>query len=210
MLPDKHRWLTWARDIQAIAQMGLTYSENPFDQERYEMLMAIAAEIMSDYAAAPLEQVRDLFAAENGAMTPKVDVRGVVFRDGEILLVKETMDEGRWTLPGGWADVNESPGQAVVREIREESGYETKAIKLLALYDRDLHGHPPIAVHCYKIFFLCELIGGAPTTSHETGGAEFFAEDALPEDLSVGRVTKTQLLRFFEHQRHPDWATDFD
>lgn len=144
-------------------------------------------------------------------MTPKVDVRGVVFNDnGEVLLVKELLDEGRWTLPGGWADPNEPPSVATVREIREESGYETRAIKVLAVYDRDTQMHAPHIFSIYKLFFRCELMGGTPTTSIETGGVGWFTEDALPQDLSFGRTTHAQLQRFFEHYRIPDLPTDFD
>jgi ADP-ribose pyrophosphatase YjhB (NUDIX family) len=115
----------------------------------------------------------------------------------------------RWTLPGGWADVGESPTEGVVREVREESGYEVRAVKLLALHDRGRHPHPPHTYAIYKLFFLCELLGGVPTASIETAGVGFFPEDDLPE-LSVGRVLPEQIRRFFEHLRHPHWPTDFD
>jgi ADP-ribose pyrophosphatase YjhB (NUDIX family) len=152
--------------------------------------------------------IRDLFAGQVGYATPKIDVRGAVFRDDAILLVKERSD-GCWTLPGGWADVGDSPAEAVVREIAEESGYLTRAVKLLALYDRNKHGHPPIPDHAYKLFFLCEIIGGAPAESTETNGVGFFAEDELP-NLSLTRVTPAQIARLFAHNRNPNLPTDFD
>ncbi len=203
------KWLEWGRALRALAQAGLTYTENPFDRERYHEIQKIAAEIMATYADEDLPMVRDLFARAVGYETPKMDVRGVVFRDDKILLVRELLDEGRWTLPGGWADVNETPGEAVVREVLEESGYRTRAVKLLALHDRSRHGHPPISSYIYKLFFLCELLGGAPADSVETGEATFFAEDAIPE-LSISRVTPAQIARLFEHHRHPEWPTEFD
>lgn len=203
------QWLTWARALRALAQAGLTYTENPFDQERYVAIQEIAAEMMAEGAETDLTTVRDLFAEQAGYETPKIDVRGVVFRDDKLLLVRELQDGGRWTLPGGWADIQEPPSQAVEREVWEESGYETRATKLLLLYDRDRHGHPPHAFSIYKLFFLCELLGGAPVDSHETGGADFFAEDAIPE-LSIGRVTPEEIARLFEHHRHPEWPTEFD
>jgi ADP-ribose pyrophosphatase YjhB (NUDIX family) len=135
-------------------------------------------------------------------------VRGAVFRDDMILLVKERSDGG-WTLPGGWADVGDSPSDAVVREIVEESGYQTRAVKLLALYDRNKHAHTPYPYHAYKLFFLCELIGGAPAHSVETDDVAFFRRDAIPE-LSLTRITPAQIARLFEHYDHPDWPTDFD
>ena len=135
-------------------------------------------------------------------------MRAAVFRENRILLVRESTD-GAWSLPGGWADVGESPADAVVREVREESGYETRAVKLLAVYDRNRHGHPPFPFHAYKLFFRCELIGGEAALSNETTGVDWFAEDALPP-ISTIRVTAAQIHRFFEHYRNPDWPTDFD
>lgn len=201
-------WLDWARRVQAIAQSGLAYSPNQYDLERYEALREIAAEMMAAGSAGDVAVFRNCFAAERGYATPKVDVRGAVFREGRILLVLEREDGG-WTLPGGWADVGESPAEAIVREVREESGYETRALKLLAVYDRNRHAHPPIPFHAYKIFFQCEVMGGAPAASNETAGVDWFAESALPA-LSTSRVTAAQIHRFFEHDRHPEWATDFD
>jgi ADP-ribose pyrophosphatase YjhB (NUDIX family) len=202
------RWLEWARTLQAIAQTGLTYTQDHFDIERYESIRALAAEMIAAHTQVDVHAIRELLMHEEGHATPKIDVRGAVFHDAGILLVKERHD-GRWTLPGGWADVNESPREAVEREVQEESGYDTRAVKLLALYDRRKHGHPPLLYHIYKLFFRCELIGGTAAPSLETEGAAFFREDALPE-LSITRVTPAQIARLFEHHRHPDWPTDFD
>ena len=203
------KWLAWTQQLQAIAQNGLTYSENPFDIERYKQLRHITAEIMATYASVELSYVLDLFNREVGYATPKTDVRAAVFRDGTILMVKERED-GCWTLPGGWADVGDSPSQAVVREVQEESGYQTQAVKLLAVYDRSRHGHPPLQHYVYKLFFRCELVGGSPSSlTLETEEVAFFGEHEIPE-LSLGRVTPAQVARLFEHYRHPDWSTDFD
>jgi len=202
------KWLDWARRLQAIAQTGLTYAPNQYDVDRYAEVSEIAAEIMAGGSDGQIAPIRDLFARQAGYATPKVDLRGVVFRDDRILLVKEREDGG-WTLPGGWADVGESPADGTVREVREESGYETHAVKLLAVYDRNRHGHTPIPFHAYKLFFLCELIGGAPAASSETDGVDWFAEGDLPP-LSISRVTAPQIHRFFEHYRNPQWPTDFD
>ncbi|KAB8332323.1 NUDIX hydrolase [Scytonema tolypothrichoides VB-61278] len=202
------KWLEWTQKLQAIAQNGLTFSENPYDIERYKVLQAIATEIMSTYSNVEHSYILDLFAREVGYATPKVDVRGVVFRDNTILLVKERQD-GCWTLPGGWADVGDSPSEAAVREIFEESGYQTRAIKLLAVYDRNRQGHTPHQYYIYKLFFLCELIGGSPSPSIETEEVGFFPEDNIPQ-LSLGRVTPTQITRLFQHYRNPDLPTDFD
>jgi ADP-ribose pyrophosphatase YjhB (NUDIX family) len=191
-----------------MAQNGLTYTTDPYDRERYTAIRTIAAEIIAAHTHGDVHAVQGLMAGEVGHATPKVDVRGVVFRDDALLLVKERQD-GRWPPPGGWADVNESPSDAVVREVFEESGYQTRAVKLLAVYDRRKHAHPPHLFRIYKLFFRCELIGGVPASSVETDGAAFFRAGMLPE-LSVGRVTSGQIARLFEHYRHPDWPTDFD
>lgn len=202
------RGLEWAQPLQALAQNGLTFANDPFDRERYEAIRDIAAEMMAAQAATNFNTIKALMMQETGYQTPKVDSRGAVFRDGQILLVRERAD-GRWSLPGGWIDMNESPGEAVVREIQEETGYTTKALKLLAVYDKNKHDHPPSIYHAYKLFFLCELLGGSPTHTIETDGVDFFPEDALPE-LSVTRVTTGQIARLFEHYRNPNWPTDFD
>ena len=201
-------WLTWARKLQAIGQNGLAYSKDPFDIERFEELRELALEILQNYTDSDLPRIRDLFAGEHGHATPKVDVRGAVFNEDAILLVRERAD-GKWTLPGGWVDVNESPSESVAREVLEESGYQTKALKLLACYDRNRHPHPPHPYHIYKLFFHCEIVGGSPSTSYETDGVDFFKQDAIPE-LSTGRVTSAQIDRFFEFLRSPDLPTDFD
>lgn len=202
------KWLEWAQKLQAIAQNGLAYSENQFDIERYHYLRDIAAEIISTHSEVEHSTVLNLFSQEVGYATPKVDIRGAVFRENKILLVKERGD-GLWTLPGGWADVGESPSEAVTKEILEESGYQTRVLKLVAVYDRDKQGHTPFPFYIYKFFFLCELIGGSPSASIETEEVGFFPEDDIPP-LSIGRVTPAQIKRMFEYYRHPDLPTDFD
>jgi ADP-ribose pyrophosphatase YjhB (NUDIX family) len=201
-------WLEWIRSLQTIAQAGLTYTEGAYDRERYHALQQIAAEMLEAHSRLGAGEALPLLQVEEGYATPKVDVRGAVFRDGKLLLVRERGD-GLWTLPGGWADVGDSPGEAVVREIREESGYETRATKLLAVWDRDRHGHPPLVWYVYKLVILCDLVGGDAADSLETEGADFFAEDEIPP-LSLGRITPAQIARVFEHHRHPEWPTEFD
>jgi ADP-ribose pyrophosphatase YjhB (NUDIX family) len=200
------------RELQAIAQTGLAYTKDPYDMERYGAIRRIAAQIAAAHTHAAATAIEELFSGEVGHATPKVDVRGAVLRDGQILLVRERSD-GRWTLPGGWVDVGEPPGVAVAREVREESGYPVQATKLAMLYDRDRHGHPPHPFHIYKLFFLCTLVDAEQRfdAAHgvEIDGVGWFAPDALPA-LSVGRVTVTQIARLFDHHHHPYWPTDFD
>jgi len=208
MSPD---WLDWATRLQALAQNGLTFAANPFDIERYQNIRQVAAEMMAAGSGVPVGELVDLFSSEVGYATPKVDVRGVVFRDDALLFVRERVDNNRWTLPGGWADVGDMPSQSVEREVFEESGYQTQAVKVLAIYDRRRHGHVPAnPYHIYKIFFLCRLIGGEAAVSAETDGAVFFREDEVPPDLSLGRVTPAQVARMFQHRRDPERPTDFD
>ena len=204
----ENRWLQWVQTMQTIAQAGLTYTQNPFDRERYHRLMGVAAEILAAGAQIDLPDANRLIENEIGYATPKLDVRGVVFRDDRILLVKELADGG-WTLPGGWIDLNEPPSRAAEREVWEESGYQVRAVKLLGVYDRSQHGYPASIFHSYKLFILCELLGGEPTTSIETGGAEFFAEESLPP-LSLPRTSLELLHRVFDFHRHPEWFADLD
>lgn len=204
------KWLTWAKELQSLAQSGLNYTENPFEIERYNAILKISAEIMAEYSDVNTEKILDLFSMQNGHSTPKVDVRGVAFRNGKVLMVKEKMDGGRWTLPGGWADPNETPSGAAERELFEESGFTSNAVRLLAVYDRDKQGHwPPFPFHVYKLFFLCELSGGKETVSHETEEVRFFAENEIPE-LSRARVTERQLQRFFQMHKTGKWEIEFD
>jgi ADP-ribose pyrophosphatase YjhB (NUDIX family) len=202
--------LQWARKVQAIAQNGLTFTHDPFDRERYEQLQDLVTTILTSQLAITPEKLQDLWVGDDGYATPKVDVRGGVFDQDKVLLVRERSD-GKWTLPGGWVDIGDTPSFAVEREIREESGYLAKAIKLAALLDKNnpAHGHPPGVLHIYKLFFLCELTGGAPTISNETDGVDFFAVSSLPP-LSTGRATQSQIERLYQHQLNRGLPTDFD
>ena len=202
--------LQWARKVQAIAQNGLQFTQDPFDRERFEQLQALVAGILTSELSIEPGQLQGLWKGDEGYATPKVDVRGGVFQQDKVLLVRERSD-GKWTLPGGWVDVGDSPSFAVEREIREESGYLAKAVKLAALYDRNnpVHGHPPSILHIYKLFFICELTGGAPTLSNETDGVDFFPVDSLPP-LSIGRASQSQIQRLYQHQLNRELPTDFD
>ncbi|HXX17692.1 MAG TPA: NUDIX hydrolase [Candidatus Eremiobacteraceae bacterium] len=202
-------WLAWARRLQAIAQSGLTYCKDKFDIQRYNEIRNIAAEMMAaGVGSADFVRIADIFAQQSGYATPKIDVRVAAFNDARILLVRE-LEDGCWTLPGGWADVGEPASVAAAREAREESGYEVRITKLAAVFDRDLHNHPPYPFHTYKMFFIATLAGGAPRDSNETADAQFFPENHLPP-LSTTRVTPSQIAHLFEHFRHPDLPTSFD
>lgn len=204
-------WLTWTRELQAIAQTGLAFTKDPYDVERYAALRALAARIMAAHTGASHHRLEALFAKETGYATPKAGVRGAVFdTQGRLLMVREVMDGGRWTLPGGWAEVNLTPAENVVKEVREESGYEVRVRKLAAVWDRGRHGHPPGAYAVYRFFFICDLIGGAPATSLETSGVGWFAESDLPSDISLARILPEHLHRMFAHARDDSLPTEFD
>lgn len=166
-------WLEAVKRIQAIAQNGLAYSQNVYDIERYEELRRISVEMMAVISETCISAVKNLFAGETGYQTPKVDIRAVVFREGKVLLVKETAD-GCWSLPGGWADVGLSPGDVVVKEVREEAGLQVKPRRLLGILDKKFHPHPPSPYHTYKVFILCESIGGETGCGTETCDVSFF------------------------------------
>jgi ADP-ribose pyrophosphatase YjhB (NUDIX family) len=203
------QWLTWTKRIQAIAQTGLHFTRDHYDHERYEELQSIAAEMMAAGAGMPdSEKILTLFRDGFGYATPKVEVRGAVIRGNEVLLVREREDGG-WTLPGGWADVGESPSAMVIREVKEESGYEVVPRKLAAIFDRQKHPHPPEPTHAYKLLFLCEVLGGEATPSFETPEVGFFSRHQLPP-LSAARITPYQIEHMFEHAAHPEWPTTFD
>ena len=199
--------VNWAKKIAALARTGLHYSKSHYDSDRYEQLLNIAADMLAEDADADKERVRAVLDLDDGYITPKVDVRGAVFRDGKVLLVREVVD-GLWSLPGGWADIGDTPSEAVEREIREESGYEARAVKLLAIEDRKRR-HPPSLHDVYKMAFLCELVGGEARTSAETTEVGWFSRDNIPP-LSLGRVTAEQIARWFKHWRQPDLPTEFD
>lgn len=206
------QWLTWARDVQAIAQNGLTFCQNPYDRERYEQLRQISAKMLAELGTSTPEAVFALLTHELGYTTPKIDVRGAVFNnEGQILMVREAIDQDRWTLPGGWADVNLTTAQNTLKEILEESGYTAEIVKLAALWDRTRQGHPPDLFSCAKVFYLCRLTGGQPTIDNlETSGIGWFGRTDLPEDLSLGRLLPSQLARMFDHYDAPGLATDYE
>lgn len=202
------KWLHWAQQIQQLAQAGLTYSKDVYDIERFTELRRLSVEIMSEYTDAPMEKVTELFASESGYQTPKIDVRGAVFRGDKVLLVRETTD-GLWTLPGGWADIGDSAGEAVVKEVEQEAGLIVEPFKLAALIDRTKHPHPPHPNHIYKIMFLCRELGGELRGSIETSEVGFFGLDELPP-LSVDRTLEAQIRLMYEHLTDPTRPTDFD
>ena len=205
-------WLLWARELAALSQTGLSYDPHPYDRERYTRIRQIAADMLASGSGEPAPQILHLLQGETSYTTPKLDVRGAVFdAENRLLLVREIADGHRWTLPGGWADVNLTPAENTIREVREESGYHVRIRKLAAVWDRTRQGHAPRLFSCAKLFFLCEPVAGEPRTSHETSQIGWFTQPDLPlDDLSRERVLPHQLHRLFTHHHNHALPTDYD
>lgn len=201
------QWLSWAQEIYSLSQSGLTYSGNPYDIERYKRLQEITAEIIESQSKFSKEAVLNSFSMQTGYITPKVDVRGAVVQEGKILLIQERADE-RWAMPGGWADLGNSPASVAEREVWEESGYRVKAEKVVAVIDAN-RIMPLEFYHAYKIIFLCTLVEGEPRTSHETLAVDFFDPEHLPA-LSSYRTNEDMLKEVFAHVENPNRPTAFD
>lgn len=202
-----NKWIAWAREIFSMSQAGLTYSQNEFDIERYKRLQEITAEMIESQSGLSKESALESFSMQAGYATPKIDVRGAVVRDNKILLIQERMD-GRWAMPGGWADLGNAPASVAEREVWEESGYHVKAEKVVAVIDAN-RIEPMEFYHAFKIIFLCTLIGGEPQVSHETMAVDFFDMNNLPP-LSLYRTDESMLREVFAHIQDPNRRTAFD
>ena len=200
-------WLDWIIELQSLAQAGLAYSHDPYDRERFTRIREISAEMMSALSDIPVETVRGLFCNETGYQTPKLDTRAAIFEDGKILLVQE--NDGRWSLPGGWCDVNVSIGENAVKEVKEESGLEVIPVGIIAVQDRNKHNFPPYAYGVCKIFVRCKVVGGAFEENSETIGFRYFARDELPE-LAEEKNTREQVELCFAAYADENWKTVFD
>ena len=202
-----HRLLAHAQRLQSLAQAGLTYATNPYDRERYEEVRALSVQLLTELTDEPVEKIIRAFACDDGYPTPKVDVRAVVLRQGrDVLLVQETLDSGKWTLPGGWADIGYTPFEIAAKEVQEETGLLVTPVRLLALFDKRKHAHPPQPWYVYKAFIQCEVRGGSLLQrTLETEGARWFAADELSSiDLSVDRTTAFQLETVVRLAADPD------
>lgn len=202
------QWLDWAIELQSLAQAGLTYGRDVYDLERYQRLRDIAAEMLASQTDLPLEQVKTLFCNETGYQTPKVDTRAAVFRKGRILLVRE--NDGAWSLPGGWCEVNLSIGENAEKETLEEAGLRVRARRLIAVQDRNRHNTPRYAYGIVKAFVLCELLDGDFVQNSETTESGFFALDALPAPLAQEKSSSEQIALCFQAAAAERWETVFD
>jgi ADP-ribose pyrophosphatase YjhB (NUDIX family) len=201
------KWMEWAQEIFSLSQSGLTYSGNEYDIERYKRLQEITAEMIASQSQMQKETVLESFTMQAGYITPKVDVRGAVIKDGKILLIQERADD-RWAMPGGWADLGNSPASVAEREVWEESGYRVRAEKVVAVIDAN-RIEPFEFYHAYKLIFLCTILDGEARTSHETLAVDFFDPEHLPP-LSLYRTNEDMIREVFAHLQHPDRPTAFD
>jgi ADP-ribose pyrophosphatase YjhB (NUDIX family) len=207
--PHDPPWLAQVREITALAQTGLAYTKDPFDAERYQQLLELTRRMLALLPPGSDTAVRDLLHIDGGYATPKVDIRVAVFDDaGRLLFVKEKSD-GKWSLPGGWADINQTPAEVAVKEVLEESGLTVEVLRLAALFDRRKHAHPPMVLHVYKAFFIARILSGQARAGLETDDVAFFALDEWPT-LSTARVTGEQVRLMFAFHEHPARATEFD
>jgi ADP-ribose pyrophosphatase YjhB (NUDIX family) len=202
------RWLDWAREIQAIAQTGLHFAADDYNRGRYQRLMELAVEMASECGGLRPEDVERAFLSARGYATPKVSVRAAVFRGGKILLVRERVDGG-WCMPGGWADVGDTPSQTVEREVLEECGLRVRAARLVGVYDANRADGELEVMHAYDLVFLCDDLGGEPHSSNETSEAGFFGLQEIPP-LSAARTSLLHLQAAFALAENPDRTAEFD
>lgn len=202
------KWLSWAIEIQSLAQAGLAYTSNVYDIERYERLRDISAEIISEKSDIPKEKVKTLFCNETGYQTPKLDTRAAIFENGKILLTHE--NNGTWSLPGGWCDILESVKSNTLKEVKEETGLDAEAVKLIAVQDRNKHNTPIYAYGICKIFILCRVCGGKFEKNIETTEIKYFSLDEIPENLANEKTTKAQLEMCFKAYNDENWQVQFD
>ena len=195
-------WLNTAIELQSLAQAGLTYGKDVYDKERYERIREISAEMVANMSQMPLQKVKDLFCCESGYQTPKIDTRAAIFKNGKILLVHE--NNGTWSLPGGWCDVNVSVGENTVKEVREEAGLEVKTDKIIAVQDRAKHNLPLYAYSVCKIFVQCSVIGGKFKENIETTEYKYFAKDELPL-LAEEKNNEEQIKMCFDAYYNENW-----
>lgn len=202
---DKNeKWLKWAVELQSLAQAGLHYGKDRFDLERYERIRDIAAEMISYKTEIPVEKVKDLFCNETGYQTPKLDTRAAIFQEDKILLVQE--NNGTWSMPGGWVDVDVSVGENVVKEVKEEAGLDVTTDLVIAIQDREKHNLPVYAHKVCKVFVLCSVTGGSFEKNIETVESRYFGLDELPR-LATEKNNKEQIRMCFEAYHSEKWKT---
>jgi ADP-ribose pyrophosphatase YjhB (NUDIX family) len=205
---ESPRFLEWAREIQALAQTGRHYAKDDFQRDRCQRLMEIAAEMISENSGIDFLPLAQAFKAQIGYATPKIDVRAAVFKDQKLLLVRERLDGG-WTMPGGWADVGDTPSKAAEREVWEEAGFHVRARKVVGVYDAN-RINPLEVFHAFKMVFLCDIVDGEARPSMETSEVAFFGLDEIPAVFSSERTTARHIRDAFAALHDPAGPTVFD
>lgn len=203
------KWLYWAKQLQSLAQTGLEFTENPYDRERYNRIRELSLEIMNEYTGLEMKRLADLFANESGYQTPKIDVRAAIFnKREEILLVREKADN-KWSLPGGWADIELSLKENLIKEAREEAGAEIIPKRVIGIFDRNRYVDDDFPYSAYKIFVECDLVTSNFSKNTETSDHGFFTQYNLPE-LSECRNTYPQVETCFRARRERTFEPLFD
>jgi len=206
----ENTWLVFAKRLHALSSTGIHFTKDEFDKERYEEIQSIAAQMMSLIGEIPIQRIHDLVTTHSkGYVTPKIDVRGAVFLEDKLLLVREKSD-GLWTLPGGFADVGLSAAQNIAKEIEEEAGIKTSARMLYQIRHKSKGAYDPDIRDFYKLFFVCEQLDeGGPSAGVETDEARYFDQSDLPP-LSTGRVSEHDIELAWQFNRQEAYITAFD
>lgn len=207
-MSEQEQWLKWARELQALAQSALYWCKDPYDIERFQRIRGISAEIMAAKTGLNLDTVKDLFCNETGYQTPKIDTRAAIIQNGKILLVQEK--NGKWAMPGGWCDVDQTPASNTVKEAKEEAGVDVRVLRLVSVEDQDIHNFPANAYKIIKCMFLCEALGGEFVPNTETVASGWFSENDLPAPMANEKSTSEQVRLCFEAARSKQWDTRFD
>ena len=205
---EKEQWVKWAMELQSLAQSALYWCKDPYDIERFQRIREISAEIMAAKTGLNLDRVKDLFCNETGYQTPKIDTRAAIIQNEKILLVQEK--NGKWAMPGGWCDIDQSPASNTAKEVKEEAGMEVRVRRMVSVEDQDKHNFPPNAYKIIKLTYLCDPLGGEFVPNTETIASGWFAENALPEPMANEKCTAEQVRLCFQASRAEQWETKFD
>lgn len=207
-MAEKEQWLAWAIELQSLAQSALYWCKDPYDIERFRRIRDISAEMLAAKSGLDMDTVKNLFCNETGYQTPKIDTRAAIIRDGSILLVQEK--NGKWAMPGGWCDIDQTPAGNTAKEAKEEAGMNVRVTRLVSVEDQDRHNFPPNVYKIIKLTFLCEPLGGQFVPNTETVASAWFAENDLPEPMANEKCTAEQVRLCFEASRAEHWETRFD
>ena len=207
-MEDKDLLIEWAKRLQSLAQAGLTYGNDDFDLERYQEIRDISAEMMAYKSDLPIQKVKDLFCNEIGYQTPKIGTRAAIFKDDKILLVQE--NDGSWSLPGGWCEINMSVKENCIKEAQEESGLNIEVERVIGVYDQNKHSEAIYPYNVVHVFFLCKSLGGEFKKNIETTTRKYFAYDQLPENLSTDRNSLDEIEACFKAYKDPSFQVECD